>query len=406
VLWVGTDDGNVQVSQDGGKTWSEVGHALSGAPDGSYISRISASSASPGTAYVAVDNHRRGDFKPYAFRTSDFGKTWTSIANGLPEDGCARFIGEYDGKPGVVFLGTEHALYLSTDSGAHWDRFGANLPTTLYMDVDVQPRTHDIVVATHGRSLYILDQGSTIAEWTPAIAAEPVHIFSMRPASIWQYWEDYSYRGQDFFAGENPPDGAVIDYSLGKSAPEATITITNAAQQVVRALKGPGDAGVVHRVVWNLRHEPPPPSRFTFGGEDGGGEPVKALPPLPRPAAPQGPWVSPGVYTVTIDAGGAKATRTVQVKGDPGKPAITLAQYKARETFLLEVLDLQRQLAKAAAGGTPTPQLRRAIQRTNTLAADFNGSGSRPGTLYGPTAAQRRLLQELKATVPAATQQQ
>ncbi len=399
VLWVGTDDGNVQVSRDAGKTWLEVGKGMAGAPDGSYISRISASAAQPGSAYVAVDNHRRGDFAPYAFRTSDFGKTWTPIVDGLPRDGCVRFIGEYGGKPGLVFLGTEHALFVSTDSGAHWDRFGSNLPTTLYMDVVVHPKTHDIVVATHGRSLYILDQGGTLAEWSPAVAAEPAHLYSIRPAHIWQYWEDYSYRGQDFAPGENPPDGAIIDYSLGAQASDASITIYDAASRVVRKLTGSGEGGVVHRVVWDLRHEPPPSGGAlapAAGGEEGGSGSATALPRPPRSTAPQGPWVSPGTYTVVLQAGDARATRTVDVHGDPGKPAITLAQYKERERFLLDVLELQRKLAALAGQRAPTPELRRIIQRANTLAADFNGSGSRPGTLYGPTTAQRRTLSELE----------
>jgi photosystem II stability/assembly factor-like uncharacterized protein len=399
VLWVGTDDGNVQVSRDGGKTWNEVGKHINSAPDGTYISRISASTASPGTAYVALDNHRRGDFAPYAFRTGNFGKTWTSLASGLPQDGSVRFIGEYSRKPGVVFLGTEHALYISTDSGAHWDRFGANLPTTLYMDVDVQRQTQDIVVATHGRSLYILDHGSTLTEWSPAIASEAAHMYSIRPAHIWQYWEDYSYRGQDFFTGENPPDGALIDYSLGKDVPDVTITITNTAGRVVRTLSGPREAGVVHRVLWNLRHEPPP-SGGAFapvaGGEEGGSGTTTALPVLPRPTVPEGPWVSPGTYAVTLQAGDAKVTRTVEVSGDPAKPAIMLAQYKEREAFLLDVLDLQRKAYQVASQPNLAPELRRVIQRVNTLAADFNGSGSRPGTLYGPTAAQRQTLEELR----------
>jgi photosystem II stability/assembly factor-like uncharacterized protein len=405
VLWVGTDDGNVQVSRDGGKTWTEVGQHVNGAPDGSYISRISASSASLGTAYLAVDNHRRGDWAPYGYRTEDFGKTWTSVTNGLPQDGCVRFIGEYSGKPGIVFLGTEHALYFSSDSGTHWDRLGANLPTTLYMDVEVQPRTHDVVVATHGRSLYILDQGSTLAEWSPTTASEAAHLYSIRPANIWQYWEDYSYRGQDFFTGENPPDGAIIDYSLSKNVSDVQITITNAAGRVVRTLSGPGSAGVVHRVLWNLRHEPPPAvGTFapTAGGEEGGGGPTKAMPVLPRPATPEGPWVSPGTYTVTLHAGDARATRTVEVRGDPGKPAITLAQYKEREVFLLDVVELQRKAAQLASQPNPAPGLRRVVQRVNTLAADFNGIGSRPGTLYGPTAAQRRTLEELRKALGAA----
>jgi photosystem II stability/assembly factor-like uncharacterized protein len=405
VLWVGTDDGNVQVSRDGGKTWTEVRQHVGGAPDGSYISRISASSASPGTAYLAVDNHRRGDWAPYGYRTEDFGKTWTAVTNGLPQDGCVRFIGEYSRRPGTVFLGTEHALYISTDSGTHWDRLGANLPTTLYMDVEVQPRTQDVVVATHGRSLYILDQGSTLTEWSAATASEAAHLYSIRPANIWQYWEDYSYRGQDFFTGENPPDGAIIDYSLSKDAPDVQITIANAAGRVVRTLSGPGGAGVVHRVFWNLRHEPPPSggaSAPAAGGEEGGGGPTKAMPVLPRPATPQGPWVSPGAYTVTLHAGDARATRTVEVRGDPGKPAITLAQYKDREVFLLDVADLQRKAAQLATQSNPAAELRRVIQRLNTLAADFNGSGSRPGTLYGPTAGQRRMLEELRKTLISA----
>jgi hypothetical protein len=405
VLWVGTDDGNVQVSRDAAKTWNEVEKNMNGAPDGSYISRISASSASLGTAYVAVDNHRRGDFAPYAFRTEDFGKTWTALAQDLPRDGCVRFIGEFSGKPGVVFLGTEHALFISSDSGNHWDRLGANLPTTLYMDVDVQSKTHDIVVSTHGRSLYILDQGSTLAEWSPAVASEPAHVYSIRPASIRQYWEDYSYRGQDFFAGENPPDGAIIDYSLGRDASDVKITITNAAGHVVRTLSGPGSAGVVHRIAWNLRHEPPPPRAAAgraAGNEDADSTGVTALPPLPRPPTPEGPWVSPGTYTVTLQADGAHATRTVAVHGDPGKPALTLAQYKDREAFLLDVLDLQRKAAEVASQSNVAPALRRVIQRLNTLAADFNGSGSRPGTLYPPTAAQKRTLAELTAAVAQA----
>jgi hypothetical protein len=273
------------------------------------------------------------------------------------------------------------------------------------MDVEVQPRTQDVVVATHGRSLYILDQGSTLAEWSPTTASEAAHLYSIRPANIWQYWEDYSYRGQDFFTGENPPDGAIIDYSQSKDVSDVQITITNAAGRVVRTLSGPGGAGVVHRVLWNLRHEPPPSGGAltpAAGGEEGGGGPAKAMPVLPRPATPEGPWVSPGTYTVTLHAGDARATRAVEVRGDPGKPAITLAQYKEREVFLLDVANLQRKAAQLARQPNPAPELRRVIQRVNTLAADFNGSGSRPGTLYGPTAAQRRTLEELRKALGAA----
>ncbi|MGD8321132.1 MAG: glycosyl hydrolase, partial [Gemmatimonadota bacterium] len=214
ILWVGSDDGNLQVSRDGGATWTEVVANLPGAPDGAYISRIGASREAPGVAYVAVDDHRRGDFRPYAYRTEDFGATWTSIAGGLPADGSVRFIGEHPNRPGALFLGTEHALYASPDRGGTWYPLGTDLPATPYMEVEVQPRTHDAVVATHGRGIYILDDASSLAEWTPEVGRQPAHLFSIRPSHIWQYWEDKSYRGQDFWAGENPKEGAVLDYVL------------------------------------------------------------------------------------------------------------------------------------------------------------------------------------------------
>ena len=391
VLWVGTDDGNVQVSRDGGTTWTEVGRNVRGVPDGSYVSSVLASSAGPGTAYVAFDDHRRGDFAPYLVRTTDFGRSWTPLVSGLPPDGSARKIAEYPGHPDVLFLGTEHHLYLSMDAGTHWTPFGANLPTTLYLDVKVQPVAHDVVVATHGRSIWILDDATPLAEWSPTVAGEPAHLFSIRPATIFQYWEDYSYRGQDFFAGENPPDGAILDYVLGSAADSATLTIADSAGRVVRTLAGPGGAGVVHRVVWDLRHTPPPAL---------GPEPeynLQALPRPPRPTAPQGPFVSPGRYTVTLTAGGATSRRTVVVRPDPKMP-LTLAQYRAREAFLLDLLDLQRQSAALVQRqrGPLTAPARRLEMQVYGLAAAFNGRGAVQGTLYPPTAAQREQLAALK----------
>jgi photosystem II stability/assembly factor-like uncharacterized protein len=391
VLWVGTDDGNVQVSRDGGTTWTEVGRNVRGVPDGSYVSSILASSAGAGTAYVAFDNHRRGDFAPYVVKTTDFGRTWTMLDDGLPTEGSARKITEYPGHANVLFCGTEHHLYLSTDGGGHWVPFGANLPTTLYLDLQVQRRTHDLVVATHGRSIWILDDAAPLAEWSPAVAAQPAHLFAVRPATIFQYWEDYSYRGQDFFAGENPPGGAILDYALSAAAPSAQLTIADSAGHVVRRLEGSGAAGVVHRVVWDLRHTLPPPM---------GPEPeynVRALPRPPHPTEAQGPFVSPGRYAVTLTAGGAVAHGTVLVQPDPDMP-ITPAQYRAREAFLLDLLDVQERsaaLVRRAQGPARIPARRLELQAYG-LAADFNGRGAVQGTLYPPTAAQRRQLEALQ----------
>jgi len=389
VIWVGSDDGNVQVSRDRGATWTEVAGNMPGAPGGSYISRIAPSRAGPGVAYVAVDNHRRGDFRPYAYRTEDYGRTWTSIAAGLPADGSVRFIGEHPDRAGVLFVGTEHALYVSPDRGATWYHLGKDMPPTLYMEVQMQPRTHDAVVATHGRSLYILDDASSVAEWTPEVAREPAHLFPVRPAHIWQYWEDYSYRGQDFWAGENPPDGAILDYTLGHAADSVTLTVTDADGGVVRTLTGPGGAGVIHRVVWDLRHTP-----VVFVRENPNSPQAHALPRPPRPLT-FGPWVSPGTYTVTLTAGSATSTRTVVVRPDPGMPALTEAQYRARERFLVDLLQVQKDALGLLRPNAPAAA-RRIVFGASRLASEFNGSGAVQGSLYPPTPEQQRRLDELK----------
>jgi photosystem II stability/assembly factor-like uncharacterized protein len=392
VLWIGTDDGNLQVSRDGGATWTEVAQNLPGAPKGAYMARIAASRAGPGVAYVAVDDHRRGDFRPYAYRTDDFGATWTSIAKGLPADGSVRFVGEHPDRAGTLFLGTEHALWLSPDRGSTWYPLGRNLPPTIYMEVEVQPRTHDAVVATHGRGIYILDASSSLAEWTPAVAREPAHLFTVRPAHIWQYWEDYSYRGQDFYAGENPPDGAILDYTLGHDAPSVTLTVTDEDGHVVRALRGPGDAGPIHRVVWDLRHEAPPSEP-----EDTASPQAHALPRPPRPLSAPGPWVSPGTYTVTLRAGDGTSMRTVEVRGDPGMPGLTTAEYRARERFLVALLHLQRAAWDLAHRPGASVAVRRLYRGASALASQFNGSGAVQGSLYPPTPEQRSALADLRA---------
>ena len=197
VLWVGADDGNVQVSTDGGKHWNEVSAAIAsgaGIASGTYVGRIAASSASRGTAYVAFDAHRSGDFAPHIARTTDFGKTWTRVVDGLPGDASVRSVYEYPGKPNVIFAGTERHLYVSRDSGAHWSELTANLPTTIYYDMVVQPRTKDLVVATHGRGIWILDDASPLADWSPAIAARSTYLWTPARATIMQYWPDCVWR--------------------------------------------------------------------------------------------------------------------------------------------------------------------------------------------------------------------
>ncbi|HEX4936007.1 MAG TPA: hypothetical protein VFV33_22660, partial [Gemmatimonadaceae bacterium] len=302
VLWVGTDDGVVQLSRDGGLSWQDVTASIPGVPTGTLVSRVHASSLGRGAAYVAFDGHRAGDVAPYLFRTTDFGATWTRVVGNLPGDMPVRTVHEYDGAPGVVFAGMEFGLYMSIDTARTWSRV-ASLPTTRYDDLLVHPRTKDIIVGTHGRSIWILDDASPIAEWSSAVAAKPVHLFPVRPATLFQYWQDFSYRAQGAFGGENPKDGALLSYHLNRPVRAVTVTVTTPAGRTVRTLTGPTTAGVIHRINWDLRHAPPPGSGQRGGDEEGGTS--DALPRPPRDIGDRGPFVAPGSYVVTIDADGA-----------------------------------------------------------------------------------------------------
>lgn len=424
VLWVGTDDGNVQVSTDGGKHWNEVSAAIAsgaGIASGTYVGRIVASSASKGTAYVAFDAHRSGDFAPYIARTTDFGKTWTRVTAGLPNDASVRSVYEYPGKPNVVFAGTERHLFVSLDSAAHWSPLNANLPTTRYDDIVVHPRTHDLILATHGRALWILDDASPIAEWNSQIASAPTYLFAPARATIMQYWDDISNMAQGFFAAENPADGATFTYWLNKPATKVQLVVRDRDGNIVRTVDGKKSAGVINRVVWDLRHEPPPATPGRGGAEEGGDEAAGGRgghPALPIPQheiGNRGPFVSPGTYTVTLVVDGDSTSREFDVRADP-VVQVSTKQLRDRENFLMDVQAQQVKVEQLAAelrakrqGATGADSARYvAAERKLTLGRDalrgqlraiasaYNGSGAQQGSLMPPSAEHREALEAAK----------
>jgi len=435
ILWIGTDDGAVRVSQDAGKTWTEVGThitgdlrsvrtreraaaVLPGRPRlGTYVSRVIASASAPGVAYVTLDAHRDGDFQPYAFRTEDFGRTWTPIVEGLDPSGSVRVILEDPSNANVHYLGTEHALYASSNGGRSWTKFMANLPTTTYIDLKIHPREHDLVVATHGRSIWILDDARPLALLSAQVTSSPLHLFPIRRTTTLHYWKDTSYRGHGHWNGENPPDGAILSYWLGRAAQNVTVTIakadTAADSTLVRRLTGETGQGL-HRLVWDLRHEPP------RGGGGPGGEQQAAQqqgerdPLLVRDIGPRGPFVSPGAYTVTIEADGNRAVQTVEVRGDPALP-ISVAQAQAREEFLVDVAaalerarttqqsltQLRNQLRDQSSQRQRLQRVEQMLTRVQAasrllggIATAFNGGGVRPGSMYPPTQAHLDALDQ------------
>ncbi len=388
VLWVGMDDGNLQVTRDGGETWTEVSGNVPGLPGGTYVSRVTASSTGRGVAYATFDAHRDGDFTPYVFRTDDFGENWMALHQGLPS-GSVNVIVEHPDNPTVLFLGTEHAAFASTDAGESWAKI-PNLPTTAYDDLVVHPRDKDLVLGTHGRGIWILDDTRPFSEWTSGAVNAPVHVFSIAPTPIFVYWKDTSYRANAEYAGENPPDGALITYRIRSGGGDATLRVVNERGDVVREMLVPGNAGV-HRVNWDLRWgtagEPDRWERFEH-------------PLLARSVEPKGPWVSPGHYSVTIEAGGRTASRILMVEPDP-LTDLTARDYRIREEFMLDLMEVMQELEAAAgqASGDRARELRGHLRSVGRLMFGMNGSGVRPGTLHPPTESQRDVYRRARAAL-------
>jgi len=396
VLWVGYDDGNLQVSHDGGTSWTEVSENVPGIADGTYVSRITASLTARGTAYAAFDAHRDGDFAPYLFRTEDFGASWQALHATLPGVGVVNDVIEHPDNPATVFAGTEHAVFTSTDAGRSWAKI-PNLPTTHYDDILVHPRDKDLVLGTHGRGIWILDDTRVLAEWGES--SGPVTVFSAGPGTIRLYRKDTSYRAQAELAGTNPVDGIEITYRLRAGDGEATLTVTSSDGRVVRRMSVPSTAGT-HRVNWDLRHgRAGTPERWQRHDD----------PTLARPIGERGPWVSPGTFFVTLEARGTSGTTAIEVRGDP-EMEITLAMYRSRESFMLDALALQdaidalmevHRIGRAAPRGTttggapatPEAKLRTAWRAVSDVYESLNGSAVRPGTLHPPTQSQREVTE-------------
>ena len=292
LIAVGTDDGLVQMSEDAGATWRKIDR-FAGVPEKAYVSDIAFSQHDVNTLYATFHNFQYGDFKPYVLKSRDLGRTWTSIAGNLPDRGSAWSIVEDHVNPRLLFLGTEFALYASVDGGAAWHPLGG-LPTITARDIAIQEREHDLVVATFGRGMYVLDDYSALRHVTPGALSRDSALFPLRPA-YQMPMRGYAGDGGTF-TSENPPYGALFTYHVAR-APQGgtlTLTITDAAGAAVRALQVPATPGF-HRVAWDLRRDPPSRPSGAQAGRGG------------RGGAPQGDPVAPGRYTAVL-AGGPPVT--------------------------------------------------------------------------------------------------
>jgi photosystem II stability/assembly factor-like uncharacterized protein len=339
VIWVGTNNGRIQLSRDHGVTWDDV--TIPNLPNATRadISAIDASHKDAGAAYAAVDCHIMADYKPYFYRTHDYGKSWTLIVSGLPDHqpsgSFARVIRADTNRQGLLFAGTESGVYVSFDDGDHWQSLMLNLPNTSYRDMVV--KGNDLVVGTYGRGFWILDDISPLRQITPSIEVEPAHLF--KPGDAIRVRRNVN--GDTPFPpevphAENPPTGAILYYYLGSHpSGDITLDVRDSQGRILRHLssapipplsdppppipdywvKKPSPLSVspgLNRTNWNLRCDSPPTFNHSYEINANPGE---------TPPSPEGPLVLPGIYTLTLVVEGRSYTQTVTVKNDPRSPA-------------------------------------------------------------------------------------
>ncbi len=251
VLWVGTDDGNVQVSKDGGKNWTKCNDKITGNP-GYWVSRVIASFHEPGTAYVTYTGFRRDDFRAFVYKTTDFGETWTSISNNLPDE-PVNVIREHNKNPNLLFVGTEFAVYVSLDGGQNWTKMKNNMPTQPVHDLKIHSRENDLIVATHGRGIYIADI-SPLVECTADVMAKDAYLFDIESKIRWINNVSNASSSSNF-AGESEPTAISVYYHLKDKTAEAPTLTVYQGNVVVGELKGKTDSGI-NVILWPMTKAP------------------------------------------------------------------------------------------------------------------------------------------------------
>jgi hypothetical protein len=335
LLYVGTDDGNLQVSQDDGKTWKNVVANVPGVPKGTYVRRLVASKHVEGRCYAAFDGHRSGDFKPYIYVTEDKGETWRPIVSGIPDGHSLHVVREHHRNQNLLFAGTERGLYVSFDRGGKWSRMGKPLPSVPVDDIQIHRRENDLILGTHGRSIWILDDITPLEQIAEA-AEKDAFLFQPRGVVSWRIASNRGFMGNKPFSGTNPSQGASIQYWLKKAPADGepfSVTIMDkSGRSVVNSLSFASKNAGLNKINWNLRvgtssapqtTAPTPPGGSGGGGGQGGGGGRRF-----GGGGITGPRVLPGTYTVRLVAGKEEITRQIVVDEDP-RLRITAADRKA-----------------------------------------------------------------------------
>lgn len=338
LLYVGTDDGNVQVSTDDGKTWEEVSDKLPGLPESTLINTIEVSQFDANTAYYAINNYRNDDYANYVYKTIDAGNTWTSIAGDLPADRVVRVVREDPKNKNLLYLGTEFGLFVSFNGGTNWVELKNNMPTLPFNDLVIHPRDNDLILGTHGRGVWILDNLSALQGMSSDLASSEAAIFEIPAAEMINYSRDGAHVGDMIFKGENPPKGSIIDYYLQTATAKSNVSLSILAQDgsLIRKLKT-DTVGGLNRVVWDFKHEDfPKQSKNPADTNQRANWWDRAL---------KGPKVAPGKYTARLTVNGTNYDQSLEVMADPRLK--TSSSERAEWTAnLLKIKDLYARVLK------------------------------------------------------------
>lgn len=325
VLWAGTDDGNVQLSMDGGKNWTNLKDRIKGLPDFAWVSKIHASEHQAGTAFVTVDQHRMNDFRPYVFMTKNFGKSWEKISSNLPKDDYVKVVRQDPHNPNLLFAGMEHGIYASWNLGKSWEKINVDLPNVSVRDLRIQARDRDLIVGTHGRGAYILDDIRPLEELNMA-QGKSLHVFPVREAVLWNMFWRIENLGDRTYKAKNPEFGAYINFSINQDISDPVVVeIKDSKGNIVTTLEHKEAKKGVNRLVWDL-------------GYDG----AKELKNKIEEGFSYGtlrPKVPPGNYVATINAMNQTTKTNITVSADP-RINMSLANYTKKAAALLTLRDL------------------------------------------------------------------
>jgi photosystem II stability/assembly factor-like uncharacterized protein len=370
VIWVGTDDGNLQVTRDGGEHWTNVAPNLSGLPKGTWVSSVEAGRFDETTAFATFDAHQSGDMKTYVYKTSDFGKTWTPLASDALS-GYAHVIRQDLENPDLLFLGTEMGLFVSVDGGARWARFTGKLPKVAVRDLAIHPRESDLIIATHGRGIYIVDDLTPLRKLTREALEAEVTMLPSRTSAMTIPAGIQAFPGDDEFSASNPEEAATITYYLKKRHlfGDLKVEVYDAKGKLISTLPG-GKRRGINRVSWPMRLPPPklPPANSLVVGSQ---------------FAMFGPRVLPGTYTVKLIQGDKTYASEVRLVPDPRsthtdedrlvqhETAMTLYGMLGRLTYVAETVKALKDAAQQRAEALPKGD--RLRQQLGTLASTLEG---------------------------------